>query len=335
VSHLDAIEDATALVPEKFLATRSVSVSPRGLLHVRNRPFSRLFAAADLPPGSRIAASPELALRRLDEGTCPGCHQSRGVAGFHLLGEERDPARVLNALAVGHSPHLGAELPWRARLLADVASGRIDIRASMPPRPFSAHPDGASAYGVECGIGHGFESWKCAPGLVCRDLHRGDIGTCAPPTGVRPGEPCEAVSMRPDSRPEGPVITSAGIDPTCPLPPHSAQFTGPFCAPNWLGFTGGMCSVLCSKVGEIEGGSICAPLPTAGYEADCFYNSEPVETCLERHFINARIATCDRDTPCRDDYACARVPGAPAGVGACIPPYFVFQLRIDGPILDR
>jgi hypothetical protein len=135
-------------------------------------------------------------------------------------------------------------------------------------------------------------------------------------------------------RPEGPIVTGTGADPTCPAPVGS-QLKGPFCAPNWLGFTGGMCSVRCARVGEVEGGSICAPLPAAGYEADCFFGREPVETCLQRHFVTARIATCDAKTPCRADYACTRVPGAPAGTGACVPPYFVFQLRVDGPVLDR
>ena len=34
--------------------------------------------------------------------------------------------------------------------------------------------------------------------------------------------------------------------------------------------------------------------------------------------------------PCRDDYVCAYVPGSPAGVGACMPQYVIFQARVDG-----
>jgi len=48
-----------------------------------------------------------------------------------------------------------------------------------------------------------------------------------------------------------------------------------------------------------------------------------------------RVRACAPDAPCRDGYACARVPGLPPTTGACIPPYFLFQLRVDGPRLDR
>jgi hypothetical protein len=352
-ANIDAIDEGRAVVPGEFLATRTVSRSPRGLVHRENAPVSRLFAAGD---GARVLAAAlrdasgaagdagaraalshatlarttELLLRRLDEGTCPGCHQSRGVAGFHLLGEERDPDVTFNALAVGHSPHLAAELPWRAAVLADAADGVDRVR----PRPFSGRPDGPGAYGAECGLGPGFASWTCAPGLVCRDLHGGDVGVCAPSSGTKPGDPCEPVTVEASARPERAFVRSAGADATCPAP-IGDQASGLFCAPNWLGFTGGMCSERCDALGAVAGGAICAPLPSAGYEADCFVSREPVESCLTRHYVRARIATCDAHTPCRDDYACARVPGAPIGTGACIPPYFVFQLRVDGPVLDR
>jgi hypothetical protein len=334
-ANVAAIDDGTALVPEKFLATRSVSVSPRGLLHLANRPFSRHFddperAFGDVALGSaRLTTTPELLLRRLDEGTCAGCHQSRGVAGFHLLGEERDRAKTFNALAVGRSPHLSAELPWRAEVLAAALHDRAPA-----PRPFSGHPAGPGTAGAECGLGGAFASWTCAPGLVCRDVQKGSLGVCVTPAGGRPGDPCESVTMRPSARPEGPTVVSDAPDASCPAVTNDNVWRG-FCAPNWLGFTGGMCSVYCTRTGEIEGGAICAPLPSAGYESDCFYSREPVERCLRRHFVKAKVATCDAEHACRDDYACTRVPGAPEGVGACVPPYFVFQVRVDGPLLDR
>ena len=237
--NVQAIDEGRAVIPEKFLALRSVSRSPRGLNHPENTPVSRLFASEDAKRNlvASLALSntshvrtPELLLRRLDEGTCAGCHQSRGVAGFHLLGEERDPEVRFNALAVGHSPHLAAELPWRAAVLADAARGEDRVR----PRPFSGRPDGSGAYGAECGIASGFASWTCEPGLVCRDLHGGDIGVCATPSGSKPGEPCEAVTVLPSTRPERAIVKSAGADATCPAP-TGTQERGVFCAPNWLG----------------------------------------------------------------------------------------------------
>jgi hypothetical protein len=339
--HISEIDEGAAVVPDEFLATRITSVSPRGLVHAANRPFTHLVgnARATLPSttyeGRARVTAPELLLRRLDEMTCVGCHQTRGIAGFHLLGEERDTKAVFNALAVGHSPHLGADLGWRGVDLMSAAAGE-----KSPPRPFAAYPDGR--YGAECGLVPGLASWTCEPGLVCRDLHHGEWGVCSPKRGgSRPGEPCEDVDVKPDHRALGAIVTSRGPDATCPAP-RGAETTGAFCAPNWLGFTGGMCSEPCGELGEMKrsgaddpSGSICAPLPSAGYEADCFLSREPIEECLERHYARARIAACNVHAPCRDDYGCARVPGAPPGYGACVPPYFIFQARVDGPLLDR
>jgi hypothetical protein len=36
-------------------------------------------------------------MRRLDTLTCQGCHHARAVAGFHLLGDERDPSARMSA----------------------------------------------------------------------------------------------------------------------------------------------------------------------------------------------------------------------------------------------
>ncbi len=45
-----------------------------------------------------------------------------------------------------------------------------------------------------------------------------------------------------------------------------------------------------------------------------------------RQRATAGLRACDDQNPCRDDYVCARA----AHGGACLPPYFVFQLRVDG-----
>jgi hypothetical protein len=308
-------------------------VSPRGLVHIENRPFSQLFpdargAFAGASFAARaLATTPELLVRRLDEATCAGCHQTRGIAGFHLLGEERDSSIAFNALAVGHSPHLTADLEWRSRFLARVARGE-----PPPVRPFAGYPTGG--YGDPCGLADGFFAWTCATGLACRDSHNAETGICALPAGGEPGDPCEDVRVRSSSRPEGAVVSRARLDPSCPEPTVD-QRTGPMCFANWLGFPGGMCIELCSKVGEVKDGGICTSLPAAGYEADCMTSREPIEECVKRHSGDARVATCSTDRPCRDDYVCARVPGSVAGTGACVPPYFMFQIRVDGPLLDR
>ncbi len=111
-ANLRALDEATLQLPEKFLATEAISVAPRGLARLANRPFAQIFSPDEWQavPGSRTLQSPQAVLRRLDDLSCMGCHQSRAVAGFHLLGVDRRGASrtftVGNALALPHSPHL-------------------------------------------------------------------------------------------------------------------------------------------------------------------------------------------------------------------------------------
>src|SRR5207249_3568490 len=95
------IDEGTVILPDRFLAVRSTDVTPHGLARRHNRPFRDLFSRAELP---------EIKARRLDGMSCPGCHASRSVAGFHFLGDETAPPGSVNALFVGRSPHLADEL---------------------------------------------------------------------------------------------------------------------------------------------------------------------------------------------------------------------------------
>jgi hypothetical protein len=268
-------------------------------------------------------------MRRLDELTCSGCHQSRAVAGFHMLGEERPGKEPFNALAVGASPHLVAELAWRHADLAATAKGW----AYATPPPFGEHPSATGGLGAPCGLDPEYASWACAPGFSCRNLHHGELGECAPAAASGPGDVCENARSIADPRPEGPRVRHDAQTKCVSATPDAPGET--FCAPNYLGFTGGMCGERCKNLGEMAFGTVCAPLPSAGYEADCFFARQPVEECLKKHLVSARARTCSATGLCREDYACARIPGAPAGTGACVPPYFVFQVRDDGPVLDR
>lgn len=48
----------------------------------------------------------------------------------------------------------------------------------------------------------------------------------------------------------------------------------------------------------------------------------------------AGLRACDKAHPCREDYICTAgyddLPQAKPGEGTCIPPYFIFQFRVDG-----
>src|SRR6185503_2632636 len=102
----------------------------------RNAPFRRLVPVGDLTglplQGTQHVRSPEALLRRLDALTCVGCHQSRSLAGFHVVGAERDGNRVVDALAVALSPHLQEDLPRRRAYLAAVADGKGPDEKRLP-----------------------------------------------------------------------------------------------------------------------------------------------------------------------------------------------------------
>ena len=336
VQHFAEVDEGTAVLPDRFLATRAISVTPRGLARPRNRVFRSLFeqdATAtrtfDALPfaGAKVVGSTRALLRRLDEGTCNGCHQSRAVAGFHLLGEERDPDVAFNALAVGRSPHFLEELGWREAFVRSVAG-----EGESPPRPFAGHARNG-VYGAHCGLGDaGFAGFTCGAHLRCRDTDGDELGTCVSDDGNQVGDACENARIVFADTPDGDRILP-GKKEGCDM--RGAHQTADACSPNAYGFAGGLCSEECATLGVVEGAAICTDIPTSGYESECFLTPQPIEQCLLTHVARRWVRTCDAENPCRDDYGCARVSGAPAGIGACVPPYFVFQARVDGPALDR
>ncbi|WP_342379533.1 hypothetical protein NVS55_08660 [Myxococcus stipitatus] len=330
------IDAGRSVLPDRFLATRAISVSPRGLSRPANRVFSSLLASeldsrvfAELPYAkAKMARSPRGLLRRLDGFTCTGCHQSRAVAGFHLPGEERDPDQTFNALAVGVSPHLHEELGWRGRMLASIAEGATFVE----PRPFPERPTASGLYGSHCGLGDpSFADWTCQAGLECRDSHHDEVGFCAPVLRSS-GDACE--NARVVARP------GASGDQLVADPPEVCQGEPPDsipCITNRYGFPLGSCSVACARPGTRSGSSVCAMMLVSGYEQVCFPLEEPIEDCVRKRGLVAAMTTraCSVDEPCRDDYGCGRYPGSAPGTGACVPPYFLFDFRVDGPRLDR
>lgn len=62
----------------------------------------------------------------------------------------------------------------------------------------------------------------------------------------------------------------------------------------------------------------------------CLAARQPFDACLRQHSRPCALRACSAENPCREDYICAQAEGAPAGSGACIPPYFLFQMRVDG-----
>jgi hypothetical protein len=316
--NLAAIDAGTAVIPESLSATSAVSVAPLGLGRVANRPFAQLIdakALADLPlAATKNVRSPLAFLRRLDGSSCMGCHQMRSVAGFHLLGEERDPKKEVDALLLPGSPHLDAETARRAAYVTALVEGRAPDEA----RPLPDRERRPGAYGAHCGRGDaGFRDWGCDAGLVCA-AGDDDLGTCLPPRPPRAGDPCEAGELVASADPLRDRVLARGSQ-TCER--AGACFT------RRTGFPGGMCGVLC---GAARAEETCGLIPVLRDFNDCVARGTPFDTCILENANPAAMRACDGDHACRDDYVCARSRSAR---GVCMPPYFLFQLRVDGHVL--
>jgi hypothetical protein len=84
-----------------------------------------------------------------------------------------------------------------------------------------------------------------------------------------------------------------------------------------------MCTEDC---GALSGTARCGAIAVLEPFNACVARGEPFFECLQHHARPAGLRACSEAEPCRDDYVCART----ATGGACIPPYFLFQLRVDG-----
>lgn len=285
-ANLRALDEATLQIPEKFLATEAISVAPRGLERLANRPFSQVFAPGEWQAvaGSRTLQSPQAVLRRLDDLSCMGCHQSRAVAGFHLLGvDRRGASRTFttgNALAVPHSPHVQDELARRGTYV----QSSLSMQRPDPFRPL-AEPD--------------------------------DAGTVAekPTVGAR----CEPTRITQSANP--------WLDRAEKLPRVSCEGLFSVCEKTSVGFPGGMCSGPCDPR---DRNGTCGGIAILSDFNSCLAAKKPFGECLAKHTRPGNLRSCSAQQACRDDYICAQAEGQPEGRGACIPPYFLFQMRVDG-----
>lgn len=317
--HVTEIDRASALLPERFAAERAVSVSPRGLSRRANRPFVQLVAPAQLTGldygNMRHARSPAALLRRLDDASCLGCHQGRSVAGFHFLGAEPAGAVPGNALAFPSSPHLLAELRRRAAITTALAAGG---QPDLVRPPSERADDDGGGYGAHCGRGDpGFAGWTCAKGLACDvyDAPTDDdaVGVCLP-AKAGTGDPCQIGRVLPSPDPHQDRIARTA----------ARDCEAGVCDSNKVGFPGGMCTSGCDETGP---DGTCGQIAILTPFNNCLAKNIPFPRCLAKNTRPAALRACDPQRPCRDDYLCVRLDG---DHGACIPPYFLFQMRVDG-----
>jgi hypothetical protein len=319
--NLRSIDAGTMRLPSEFLATRAISAAPRGLARLANRPFDQLLSAKDAEgvdyEGLRHVRSAPGLIRRLDDHTCAGCHQGRAVAGFHLLGEDDADTAHANALAVSLSAHGLEEVRRRGELIEkEASSGDADYSRTFSERD----ADRPGQYGTPCGLTdeETFSKWGCADGLECQPYDTSKaaphIGICLP-TSPQVGDPCRIGKIRSRANPVDDRIHGVESKP-CP--------SGAVCNVDRVGFPGGMCTTGCESPGE---NGRCGAIAVLDTFNACLARNTAFDTCLTNFVNPAGLRACDRDNPCRHDYICARNADAE---GVCLPPYFLFQMRVDG-----
>jgi hypothetical protein len=82
-----------------------------------------------------------------------------------------------------------------------------------------------------------------------------------------------------------------------------------------------MCTADCNAPG-----AACGAIAILDPFNACLGRGNSFLSCIRGNVQPAGLRACDEQNPCRDDYVCARTKSC----GACLPPYFVFQLRVDG-----
>ena len=154
--HLGELDRGTILIPEKYLANGAIAADPGRAL--RHRACSRhsvwwraraptLFSGkSDVIAALKKAAESGIGLqnirsvagfeRRLNDITCSGCHQTRGIGGFHFPGVDWMAAKPSNSTVVPASPHFFGDQIRRRDILAALRDGRQpDYSRGFSSRP--------------------------------------------------------------------------------------------------------------------------------------------------------------------------------------------------------
>ena len=202
--HLAEFDRGTVLIPEKFLAHGAIAATPVGfdaselqpefgLVQGEGTATNPVFNESDVVAALKQAAAGGVKLqnirsvggfeRRLNDVTCSGCHQTRGIGGFHFPGVDWMAANPSNSTVVPASPHFFGDQVRRRDILTA-------LRDNRPPdysRGFSSRPQlrgGTELAGTEYYDGWGahcyalakpaasndgsFRAWTCAGGLACQ-----------------------------------------------------------------------------------------------------------------------------------------------------------------------
>jgi hypothetical protein len=202
-AHFAELDRGTVLIPEKFLAAGAIAPTPVGFINSSLQPAFGLmqgegatanpvFTESDVVAALKKAAERGIAPqnirsvagfeRRLNDITCAGCHQTRGIGGFHFPGVDWMAAKPDNSIVVPASPHFFGDQIRRRDILTAFRDGkRPDFSRGFSSRPQLrgstelAGTEYEDGWGAHCYVqrpnaadnDRSFKSWTCAEGLVC------------------------------------------------------------------------------------------------------------------------------------------------------------------------
>ena len=212
--HFSELDRGTVLIPEKFLATGAVAATPVGFAPSNLQPAFGLvqgdgaanpvFRETDVVAALKKAAESGVTLQnirsvagfegRLNDMTCSGCHQTRGIGGFHFPGVDWMAAKPDNSTVVPASPHFFGDQIRRRDILTAMRDGRHpDYSRGFSSRPQLrgstelAGTEYEDGWGAHCYQQHAnaadndrsFKSWTCAEGLACQAVGQASrMGMC-------------------------------------------------------------------------------------------------------------------------------------------------------------
>ena len=202
--HFSELDRGTILIPDKFLATGAIAPTPVGFSASKLQPAFGLvqgndaaadpvFKESDVVTALKKAAQRGDSLqnirslagfeRRLNDMTCAGCHQTRGIGGFHFPGVDWMAAKPDNSTVVPASPHFFGDQIRRRDILNALRDGkRPDYSRGFSGRPQTrgstelAGTEYQDGWGAHCYAqrlsaadnDRSFKAWSCAEGLACQ-----------------------------------------------------------------------------------------------------------------------------------------------------------------------
>ncbi len=211
--HFGELDRGNILIPEKFLALRAVAATPVGFTPselepafglVQGEGANAVFSENDVVVALRKATEHGIGLQnirsvagfeqRLNDMTCSGCHQTRGIGGFHFPGVDWLAANPSNSKVVPASPHFFGDQVRRRDIVTAMRDGRNpDFSRGFSGRPQLrgsreiAGTEYEDGWGAHCYVRHAnareddrsFRSWSCAAGLACQAMSQASrIGMC-------------------------------------------------------------------------------------------------------------------------------------------------------------